>query len=58
MFDWWHGCLGQQCDATLPKGVCFKQCGLPFQEEILKCDGKQVSQTVSCLKYSSRSNGK
>ena len=47
-FDWWHGCLGQQCQAKLPKGVCFKRCGPPFQNEALKCDG---IYPIQCIVY-------
>ena len=38
--NWWYGCLGDYCGATLPEGVCAEKCIPPLEEGIALCDGK------------------
>ena len=38
--DWWHSCLGEQCGAILPEGVCAERCIPALEEGVAKCDGK------------------
>ena len=42
--NWWYGCLGDYCGATLPEGVCAEKCIPPLEEGIALCDGK-ISKT-------------
>ena len=47
--NWWYGCLGDYCGATLPEGVCAEKCIPPLEEGIALCDGKNLtvrSQTI------------
>ena len=37
--NWWYGCLGDYCGATLPEGVCYGECVPALEEGIQKCDG-------------------
>jgi len=38
--DFWYSCLGQQCGANLPEGVCAERCIPPLEDAVMKCDGK------------------
>ena len=39
--NWWHNCLGDNCGATLPEGVCAEKCIPSLEDEIAKCDGNK-----------------
>ena len=42
--NWWYGCLGDYCGATLPEGVCAEKCIPPLEEGVALCDGKISKQ--------------
>lgn len=46
MRNWWHVCMGDYCGAKLPEGVCAQKCIPPFEEDIMKCDGEFVVDSV------------
>ena len=46
--NWWYGCLGDYCGATLPEGVCAQKCIPPLEEGIALCDGKVFFIHRSC----------
>jgi len=49
--DFWFSCLGEQCGATLPEGVCAERCIPPLEEAVEKCDEMLENGEISNIEH-------